>query len=141
MARVKRGVTRTKRRKAILKQAKGFSQGRKNLTREAKTAVKKAGQRAFDHRKQKKRTRRAGWQIKISAAAKLNGTSYSKFIGALKKNAIEIDRKILGLIAEEHPELFVKIVDSVKKDLELKPVAEKVVKEKKAPAKKAAAKE
>lgn len=115
MARVKRGSARTGRRKAILKQAKGFSQGRKNITRQAKTAVKKAGQRAYDHRKLKKRTRRALWQIKIAAAAKLNGTSYSKLMGDLGKANIELDRKVLAQMAEHHPELFAKVVDASKK--------------------------
>lgn len=114
MARVKRGSVRTKKRNSILKQAKGFSAGRKNITRLAKTAVKKAGQRAYDHRKLKKRQRRGLWQIKINAAARQNGTTYSKFMGGLKKNNIEIDRKILADVAEYHPQLFTKIVDAVK---------------------------
>lgn len=109
MARVKRGVLRSSRRKAVLKKAKGFRGGRKNILRQANSAVKKAGQRAFDHRKQKKRTRRATWQVKISAAAKLNGTSYSKLMGGLLKNDILIDRKILATIAEHYPALFTKI--------------------------------
>ncbi|PIW36603.1 MAG: 50S ribosomal protein L20 [Candidatus Kerfeldbacteria bacterium CG15_BIG_FIL_POST_REV_8_21_14_020_45_12] len=115
MARVKGGPKRTQRRKSLLKKTKGFSAGRKNLTRQAKTAAKKAGQRAFDHRKLKKRQFRALWQIKISAGAKLNGTSYSKLMGNLKKHNIELDRKILADMAEHHPELFSKIVEAASK--------------------------
>lgn len=115
MARVKRGSVRTRKRGAVLKKAKGFSAGRKNITRQAKTAVKKAGQRAYDHRKLKKRTRRSLWQIKISAGAKLNGTSYSKLMGNLAKKNIGLDRKVLADLAENHPEAFAKIVEAAGK--------------------------
>lgn len=113
MARVKRGVMHTKKRTNILKRATGFSQGRKNLMKQATQAVKKAGQRAYDHRKLKKRTHRALWQIKIGAAAKLNGTSYSKLMGALIKKGSFLDRKVLSQIAQHHPEVFTKIVKDV----------------------------
>jgi large subunit ribosomal protein L20 len=113
MARVKRGVMHTKKRNNILKAAKGFSRGRNNLIRQATQAVKKAGQRAFDHRKLKKRQFRAVWQIKIGAAAKLNGTNYSKLIGAMKKANVTVDRKVLSQIAEHHPEVFAGVVKQV----------------------------
>lgn len=115
MARVKRGSERTAKRKKILKQAKGFSAGRKNITRQAKTAVKKAGQRAYDHRKLKKRTRRGLWQIKISAAAKENGMSYSALMGALTKKNVVLDRKVLATIAQHHPKVFAAIVKEATK--------------------------
>ncbi len=114
MARVKRGSTRTAKRKSILQKAKGFSAGRKNITRQAKTAVKKAGQRAYDHRKLKKRQMRGLWQIKINAAVRLHDMSYSAFMGGLKKKNIEVDRKILAQLAEHNPEVFTTIVDQVK---------------------------
>lgn len=114
MARVKRGIQHTKKRKGILKRAKGFSAGRKNLIKEASQAVKKAGQRAYDHRKLKKRDMRGLWQIKISAAAKSHGTSYSAFMGQLKKNNITLDRKVLAVIAEHYPQVFKKILESSK---------------------------
>lgn len=114
MARVKRGTTRTSKRKNVLKQTKGYYAGSKNLIKHAKTAVKKAGQRAYDHRKLKKRTRRALWQVKIGAAVKPLGMSYSVFIGGLAKKNILLDRKILSDIAQNHPELFEKIAAEVK---------------------------
>ncbi len=114
MARVKGGVKRTQRRKRVLKQTKGFSAGRKNLLRQAKTAAKKAGQRAYDHRKLKKRQARALWNIKISAGTKQHGMSYSRFIGALKKKNIEVDRKMLADLAEHNPKIFTKIIEAVK---------------------------
>ncbi len=114
MARVKRGVNRTQKRRALLKQTKGFSAGRKNITREATQAAKKAGQRAFDHRKLKKRQFRQLWNIKINAGARQHGLSFSKFIGALKSKNIELDRKILADLAEHNPEVFEKVVAEVK---------------------------
>lgn len=114
MARVKRGSTRTAKRKKVLKQAKGYSAGRKNITRLAKSAVKKAGQKAYDHRKLKKRQRRGLWNIKINAAVRQHDMSYSQFIDALKKKKIEIDRKVLADCAENHPKIFAAIVAAVK---------------------------
>lgn len=114
MARVKRGSQRTQKRAKLLKQAKGYSAGRKNITRQATQAVKKAGQRSYDHRKLKKRQMRRLWQIKIGAAARLNGMSYSVFMGALGKKNIEVDRKVLAELAEHHPAVFAKIVEASK---------------------------
>lgn len=114
MARVKRGSVRTQKRKNFLKKAKGFQAGRKNITRLAKTAVKKAGQRAYDHRKLKKRQMRGLWQMKIGAAAKLLGTSYSKLMGGLQKANVELDRKVLADLAENNPKVFEAIVNEAK---------------------------
>lgn len=114
MARVKRGGERTKKRRALLKKTKGYYGGKKNLTRHAKTAVKKAGQRAYNSRKLKKRDRRGLWQIKIGAAVKPLGMSYSVFMGTLKKKNITLDRKVLAQLAEHYPDVFAKIVDAVK---------------------------
>jgi len=114
MARVKRGKSHTKKRRTLLKQVKGYHWGRKNLIKQAKTAVIKAGAYAYRDRRNKKRDFRALWQIKINAGVRELGMSYSKFMGALKKNKIEVDRKILADLAENEPNVFKKIVGSVK---------------------------
>jgi large subunit ribosomal protein L20 len=114
MTRVKRGKTASKRRKNLLKHAKGFRWGRKTKYRQAKEALFHAWVYAFRDRKVKKREKRALWQIKIGAAAKNLGLSYSKFIGALKKKNIELDRKILAELAQNHPQTFQKILELAK---------------------------
>jgi large subunit ribosomal protein L20 len=103
-----------KRRKSILKKTKGFRWGRKNLIAAAKTAVKKAGHNAYVGRKLKKRTARATWQIKINAAVREHGLSYSKFINGLKVAKIELDRKVLADIAANQPKVFAEIVSKIK---------------------------
>ena len=113
MPRVKRGTTANKKRKKVLKQTKGFRWGRSTKERQAKEALIKAMSYAFKGRKDKKRTMRRSWQVKIGAGLKEIGFSYSKFIGAMKKKNMEVDRKILATIAEERPDVFVKIVDEV----------------------------
>lgn len=112
--RVKRGTTHVKRRKRLLKQTKGFKWGRKNKIKLAKTAVLKAGAHAFRDRRVKKRTARRLWNIKINAGARQHGFSYSRFMNALKKAKIELDRKSLADLAENHPKYFEEIVKSVK---------------------------
>ncbi len=114
MPRVKRGKGHLKSRKNLLKQTKGYLQGRKSKIKLAKTAVRKAGAYAFRDRRTKKRTARSLWQIKINAGCRLNNSSYSKFIGGLKKNKIELDRKILAELAEKNPEIFSEIVKMVR---------------------------
>jgi len=114
MPRVKRGTTHVKRRKNILAKTKGYRYGRKNLIKLAKTAINKAGQHAYRDRKKKKGDFRRLWNVQINAATRMNGMTYSTFINALKKKDIALDRKILAQIANEHPELFAKIVKSVK---------------------------
>jgi len=111
MVRVKRGTTAHKRRKRVLKQTKGFRWGRKSKYRLAKDALFHAWVHAYRHRKQKKRTFRGLWQTQINAAVREKELSYSKFIYALKKNKIEVDRKILAQLAQEHPEIFDKIIE------------------------------
>ncbi|MEK9129944.1 MAG: 50S ribosomal protein L20 [Patescibacteria group bacterium] len=113
MPRVKRGVGHTKHRKNILQQTKGYKWGRKNLIKLAKTAINKAGVYAYRDRKNKKRTFRGLWQIRIGAAVKALGISYSKFIHFLKLNKVELDRKILSDLAQNHPPIFEKIVKKV----------------------------
>ncbi len=114
MVRVKRGKTAHKRRKHLLKYAKGFRWGRKTKYRQAKEALYHAWRYAFRDRKAKKREFRKLWQIQINAACRQFGLSYSKFIAGLKKNKIEIDRKILSQLAQNHPQIFEKIVEKVK---------------------------
>jgi len=114
MPRVKRGVTARARHKKILKKAKGYYGARSRVFRAAKQAVIKAGQYAYRDRRAKKREFRALWIIRINAAARLNGITYSKLIAGLEKAAIEIDRKILAEIAVSDPKAFTAVVEKVK---------------------------
>ena len=114
MSRVKRGTTANKRRKSVLKSAKGFRWGRKSKERAAKEALLHAWTHAFQGRKEKKRNFRALWNVKINAAIRPHGMNYSTFIAALKKKNILIDRKILADLAENEPKVFEKIVGFVK---------------------------
>jgi large subunit ribosomal protein L20 len=114
MTRVKRGIMAHKRRKKVIKQAKGYKWGRKSKYRLAKDAVKHALTHAYRDRKRKKRDFRRLWQIKINAAAREHGLTYSQFINKLKKAKIEIDRKILAQLAEKQPEVFAKIIEKIK---------------------------
>lgn len=117
MARVKRGVQASKRRKNVLKNTKGFKWGRKNKFRAAKEAIQHAWVHAFQSRRKKKGDFRRVWQIRIGAATVQHGMSYSKFIAGLKKANIELDRKILSDLAEHEPEVFAKIVQTAQKSL------------------------
>lgn len=114
MVRVKRGVIAHKKREKLLKYTKGFKWGRKSKERLAKEALLHAWSHAFAGRKLKKRDYRRLWQTKIGAAAQNNGTSYSKLMGGLRKNKIELDRKILAELAETRPDIFKKIVQAAK---------------------------
>ncbi len=114
MVRVKRGKVAQKRRKRLLKRFRGFRWGRKSKYRLAKEAIFKAWTYAYRDRKVKKREFRALWQTQINAACRQYGISYSKFIAGLKKNKIELNRKILAQLAQEKPEIFKKIVEKVK---------------------------
>lgn len=115
MPRVKRGTTANKRRKNLLKHAKGFKWGRKNKYRQAKEALLHAWKFQFNDRRKKKGNFRRLWQIQIGAAARLNGLPYNKFISGLKKQKIELDRKILSDLAQNHPEVFKKLVETATK--------------------------
>lgn len=114
MVRVKRGKIAHKRRKHLLKYAKGFRWGRKTRYKLAKEALFHAWRYAYRDRKTKKREFRKLWQIQISAACRQHGLSYSRFINGLKKQHIELDRKILATLARNHPEIFKKIAGKVK---------------------------
>ena len=115
MPRVKKGKVRTQKRRALLQQTKGYKWGRKNLTKQAKTATKKAGAYALRDRRAKKRIMRRLWQVRLNAAVREHDLSYSKFINLLKKNKIELDRKILSNLAKDRPQVFEKIMIQLKK--------------------------
>jgi len=114
MPRVKGGTTSLKRRRNILKQVKGYRFGRSKKKRQAREAIAHAGAYAFAHRRDKKNDFRREWQVAVNAAVRSEGISYSKFIGALKKQHIALDRKILASLARENPDTFKKIVEKVK---------------------------
>jgi len=110
MPRVKRGTQHVKRRKNILARTKGMMWGRKSKLKLAKIAAVKAGKNAYVGRKLKKRENRGLQQIRIGAASRELGVSYSKFMGALKKRDILLNRVVLSELAAKHPNLFEKIV-------------------------------
>ena len=113
MSRVKRGIISIKRRRNVLKQVKGYRFGRSTKERQAREAIAHAGAHAFAHRKDKKADRRRLWQIKINASLREMNTTYSKFMGAMKKKGILLDRKVLADLALNHPDSFAKIVKSI----------------------------
>lgn len=114
MSRIKRAVGARKHRKNITKLAKGFSYGRKSKFKLAKDALKHAWTYAYRDRKVKKRTFRGLWNIRINGLARENGITYSRLIEGLKKKKIELDRKVLSELANEYPEVFIKIIEEVK---------------------------
>jgi large subunit ribosomal protein L20 len=115
MTRIKGSALHLKRRRGILKHTKGYKWGRKSKIKVAKAAKMKAGQHAYNSRKTKKRINRSLWQVRINAAVRKDGLSYSKFMGALKKHGIIIDRKILSLLAKDHQALFAELVKTAQK--------------------------
>ncbi|TDI66478.1 MAG: 50S ribosomal protein L20 [Alphaproteobacteria bacterium] len=114
MARVKRGVTAHARHKKVIALAKGYRGRRKNVYRVAKQAVTKAGQYAYRDRRQRKRQFRALWIIRINAAARLFGLSYSRFMHGLGRAEIEIDRKILAELAVNDRDAFAHLAEQAK---------------------------
>ena len=117
MPRVKRGSKARKRRKKILKQAKGYFGSAGNLYRPANQAVMKALQNAYRDRRKKKRNFRRLWITRINAAARKEGLSYSRFINGLKQANIEIDRKILAEMAVNDEDEFAKLVEIAREEL------------------------
>ncbi|MFH2062530.1 MAG: 50S ribosomal protein L20 [bacterium] len=115
MPRVKRGKIHLKRRKGILKRTKGFMWGRKSKLKLAQTAATKAGVYSYRDRRNKKRSMRQLWQIRLNAAARLHGLSYSRLIDMLKKAGVTLDRQVLSKIAATRPNTFKAVVDAVKK--------------------------
>ena len=113
MARVKRGVSKNKRRKNILAQTKGYRFARSKKERTAREAIFHAGSYAFKHRRAKKREFRNLWALRINAAARPLGLSYSRLIGSLKKHNIELDRKTLAALAKDHSEVFERLVKGI----------------------------
>jgi len=113
MARVKRGTIGAKRRRNVLKRAKGYRFARSKKEIAARDAITHAGKHAFAHRRDKKNDFRRIWQIQISSALRAEGGSYSKFAGALRKKGITVNRKMLATLAEKHPSTFARLVKSL----------------------------
>jgi len=114
MARVKGAMMTRKRRKKVLKLAKGYFGGKRKLFRTAKEAVMKSGNYAYIGRKQKKRDFRRLWITRISAACRINGINYSTFMNGLKKAGIELNRKMLSELAINDAKAFTALVEKAK---------------------------
>ena len=114
MARIKGAMMTRKRRKKVLKLAKGYYGAKSKLFRTAKEAVMKSGQYAYIGRKQRKRDFRRLWITRISAAAKLNGMNYSTFMNGLKKAGIYLNRKMLAELAVSDAAAFASLVNKAK---------------------------
>ena len=117
MARVKRGVVAHARHKKVLKQAKGYYGARRKVYRVAKQAVIKAGQYAYRDRRQRKRQFRRLWIVRINAAARQFGLSYSRFMDGLNKAGIEVDRKVLADLAVHDIAAFGALAEKAKASL------------------------
>lgn len=114
MTRIKRGVTARKRRNNLIKRAKGFDNRRKSTFVAARQALLKADSYAYRDRRNKKRDQRALWLVRVNAALRENQTTWSKFAAILKKQNIQINRKMLSEVAIKHPEIFNKFVTEIK---------------------------
>lgn len=114
MPRSVNAVASRARRKKVIKQAKGYFGRRKNVWTVAKNAVEKAMLYAYRDRRNKKRNFRSLWITRINAGARMHGMSYSQFMGKVKANGIELNRKVLADLAMNHPEAFKAIVEKVK---------------------------
>ena len=114
MPRVKRGVTSKRRHNRILRQAKGYYGGRKNLVKTAREAVEKGWKYAYRDRKQRKRQFRVLWIARINAAAREHGLSYSRFMHGLRLAGVEVDRKVLAELAVSDPEAFGALAEMAK---------------------------
>lgn len=114
MPRVKRGVTAHARHKKVIERAKGYRGRRKNVFRVANQAVNRAEQYAYRDRRQRKRDFRSLWIVRINAAARANGLSYSRLMNGLHKAAIELDRKVLADIAVHDKETFHQLAEKAK---------------------------
>jgi large subunit ribosomal protein L20 len=114
MSRVKGGQISLKRRRNLLKRAKGYRHGRSTKERAAKESLVHAGKNAFAHRKDKKNDYRMMWIVRLNAAIRENGfKSYSTFIDHMKKKNIELDRKVLSELAQKEPAIFARIASQV----------------------------
>ena len=114
MPRSVNSVAKRARRKKVMKQAKGYFGRRKNVWTVAKNAVEKAMVYAYRDRRTKKRNFRSLWIARINAGARMHGMSYSEFMGKVKANNIDLNRKVLADLAMNHPEAFKAVVDKVK---------------------------
>ncbi len=114
MPRSTNSVASKARRKKIIKAAKGYFGRRKNVYTVAKNAIEKGMQYAYRDRKNKKRVFRRLWIQRINAGARLNGMSYSEFMGKINKNGIELNRKVLADLAMNHPKTFKAVVEKIK---------------------------
>jgi large subunit ribosomal protein L20 len=123
MPRVKRGSSRLQKRKKILGLAKGYRANKSKLYRQAKESVERALNFAYTGRKLKKRDFRSLWIVRISAAARLNGLSYSQFMHGLKLAGVELDRKALADLAVHEPAAFATLVGSAKQAIDAVPTA------------------
>lgn len=119
MPRVKRGVTAKARHKKVLARARGYYGARRKVFRVANQAVMRAEQYAYRDRRQRKRDFRALWIVRINAAARDCGLSYSRFMNGLKKVSIDIDRKVLADIAVHDKEAFTVLADKARQGLSL----------------------
>lgn len=113
MPRVKRGIISLKRRRKVLRQAKGYRFGRSKKERLAREALLHAGAHALTHRRDKKAVFRRLWNVRLNAAVRPFGLSYSRFINLLKKKNIVLDRKVLAELAKDQPQAFKQLVLSV----------------------------
>ena len=114
MPRSVNAVAKRARRKKVLKLAKGYFGRRKNVWTVAKNAVDKAMLYAYRDRKTNKRNFRSLWITRINAAARIHGLSYSQFMGKVKNNGIELNRKVLADLAMNHPDAFKAVVDKIR---------------------------
>ena len=117
MPRVKRGVTARARHKKVIRQAKGYRGRHKNVFRIATQAVTRAGQYAYRDRRRRKREFRSLWIVRINAAARLHGLSFSRFINGLRKCGVDIDRKVLAELAVSDAHAFGQLAQQAKSAL------------------------
>lgn len=115
MSRVKKATNALKFRRTLLKKVKGYRHARSKKERAAWEAYVHAGKYAFAHRRDKKNDFRTLWNIRINAAVRPHGLSYSRFIHLLKKKNIALDRKVLATLAKDHPEAFKRLVEATQK--------------------------
>jgi large subunit ribosomal protein L20 len=114
MTRIKRGVAASKRRKYVLKRTKGFTNRRRTNAIAAKEALLHADSYSYSHRRTRKRDFRSLWTIRVNAAAREQGVSFSQLMGMLKKSKIGLNKKMLAELAVRNPQAFEKIVAAVK---------------------------
>jgi large subunit ribosomal protein L20 len=115
MVRVKRGKIKTKKRKKILKLAKGYKWQRKSKEKFAKEAILHAGVHSYHGRKEKKRDFRRLWQVQLNAFLKQHDLKYSQFIHQLKENQIELNRKVLSELANNYPQVLTNLIETINK--------------------------